>query len=48
MTPRPLVETLGHVLFRSFGVKSIYFMLTNMLPMYATGQDTGLLVDCGF
>lgn len=48
MSPRPLIETIGHVLFRSFGVKSIYFMLTNVLPMYATGQDTGIVVECGF
>lgn len=48
MSPRPLIESIGHVLFRSFGVKSIYFMLTNVLPMYATGQDTGIVVECGF
>ena len=48
MTPRPFIETIGHVLFKNFGVKAVYFMLSNMLPLYVTGQDTGLIVECGF
>lgn len=48
MTPRVLTECIGHVLFRNFGVKSIYFLLTNILPLYVTGQDSGLMVECGF
>ena len=37
MSPRGFIECIGHVLFRSFGVKSIYFLLSNMTPLYATG-----------
>jgi hypothetical protein len=29
-------------------VRSVYFFLGNALPLYATGVDTGLIVDCGF
>jgi Actin len=29
-------------------VKSIFFFLSNALPLYVTGLDTGLIVDCGF
>eukprot|EP00347_Sterkiella_histriomuscorum_P021410 403334071 len=48
MQPRIFTECIGHVLFKNFGVKSIYFMLTNILPLYVTGQDSGLIVECGF
>ena len=47
-TPRPLIDSLGHVLFRSFNVRSVYFFMTNSLPLYVTGVDTGIIVDCGF
>mmetsp|Transcript_31374 Transcript_31374/g.22736 ORF Transcript_31374/g.22736 Transcript_31374/m.22736 type:complete len:151 (+) Transcript_31374:10-462(+) len=45
---RCLTETISHCLFNNFGIKSIYFMLSNVLPMYTTGVDTGIIVDCGF
>jgi len=48
MTPRSFIDQLSHVLFRNFSVKSIFFFLSNAMPLYATGIDTGLLVDCGF
>jgi actin-related protein 10 len=48
MTPRPLINALAHVLLKSYGVRSVYFFLGNSLPLYVTGMDTGLLVDCGF
>ena len=47
-SPRALIDGLGHILFRQFNVKSVLFFLSNAVPLYATGQDTGLLVDCGF
>ncbi|CDW77817.1 UNKNOWN [Stylonychia lemnae] len=48
MAPRGFIECIGHVLFRNFGVKSIYFLLSNMTPLYVTGQDSGIIVECGF
>lgn len=48
MTPRAFIDQVSHVLFRNFSVKSIYYFLSNAMPLYATGIDTGLLVDCGF
>mmetsp|Transcript_80342 Transcript_80342/g.111250 ORF Transcript_80342/g.111250 Transcript_80342/m.111250 type:complete len:117 (+) Transcript_80342:130-480(+) len=45
---RCLTESIAHCLFRNFGIKSIYFMLSNVLPMYTTGVDTGIIVDVGF
>ena len=47
-SPRPFIESLGHVLFRCFNVKSIFFFLSNSLPLYTTGLDSGIIVDCGF
>lgn len=47
-TPRALIDSIGHVLFRSFNVRSVYFFLSNALPLYVTGQDSGIIVDCGF
>ena len=34
---RPLYEAVGHCLFRSFGVRSVYFILGNVLPIYTSG-----------
>ena len=45
---RKLTEAIGYVLFKKFQVKSIYSLLANVLPLYATGLETGLIVDCGF
>jgi actin-related protein len=45
---RPLYETLGHCLFRSFGVRSVYYVLGNVLPIYSSGCDSGIIVDVGF
>jgi actin-related protein 10 len=45
---RVLYETLAHVLFKSFKVPSVYFVLGNALPMYTTGMDSGIVVDIGF
>ena len=42
------IESVGHLLFKSFGVKSVYFFLSNVLPVYATGIDTALVVDMSF
>lgn len=45
---RILTEAIGHVCFKSFGTKSVYFVLSNTLPLYCTGVDSGIVVDCGF
>ena len=45
---RALTEALGHCCFKSFGTKCIYFVLSNVMPLYVSGMDTGVIVDCGF
>jgi actin-related protein len=45
---RKLTETVGYVLFKKFKVKSIFTLLSNAMPLYAVGIDTGITVDCGF
>ena len=45
---RKLTETIGYVMFKKFQIKSIYSLLSNVLPLYATGIETGIVVDCGF
>lgn len=45
---RQLSDAIGYVLFTKFGVKSIYSLMSNVLPLYCIGIDTGLTVDCGF
>ena len=45
---RKLTEALGHSCFKQFGTKCIYFILSNVLPLYVSGMDTGIVVDCGF
>ena len=45
---RRLTEAFGNCCFKSFGTKAIYFLLSNVLPIYSTGMDTGIVVDIGF
>jgi actin-related protein 10 len=45
---RKLTEAIGHCCFKSFGSKCVYFVLGSVMPLYATGMDTGIVVDCGF
>jgi len=45
---RKLTEAIGYVLFKRFKVKSILSFLSNAMPLYAIGLDTGISVDCGF
>lgn len=45
---RKLTQAIGYVLFKKFQVKNIYSLLMNALPLYATGVETGITVDCGF
>jgi actin-related protein len=45
---RDLTEAIGYVLFKKFSIKAIYSLLANAMPLYATGIDTGIVVDCGF
>lgn len=45
---RSFTEAIGHALFKSFGVKSVYFFLGNVLPIYTRGQDTGIVIELGY
>lgn len=45
---RKLLDSVGFVLFERFKVKHIFNLLSNALPLYAVGVDTGITVDCGF
>lgn len=45
---RALIEVIGAVLFKRFKVKNIFTFMSNALPLYATGLETGIVVDCGF
>jgi actin-related protein len=45
---RKLTEAIGYVLFKKFDVKGIFSLLSNALPIYTSGLDTGIVVDCGF
>jgi len=45
---RSLYETIAHVLFRRFGVPSVYYVLGNALPLYTTGMDSAMVIDVGF
>ena len=45
---RPLIETIGHCCFKSYGAQSLYFVLGNATPLYTSGMDSGIIVDMGF
>lgn len=45
---RKLNELIAKVLFQRFKIKAVYCLLSNVLPLYATGLETGIMVDCGF
>ena len=46
--PRTFMNALGQVLFERYRVQGVYFFLANVLPLYTTGLDTGIIVDSGF
>lgn len=45
---RCLTECIAHCCFRSFKTTAVYLVLSNALPLYPTGLDSGLVIDCGF
>ena len=45
---RPLYEAIGHVCFKKFNTKDLYYLLGNATPLYVTGLDSGILIDMGF
>jgi actin-related protein 10 len=45
---RKLTEAIGYVLFKKFDVKGIFSLMSNVMPIYTTGLDSGVVVDCGF
>ena len=48
LTPRPFMESIAEVLFERFEVGPVYFLLSNLLPLYCTGLHSGMVVDVGF
>ena len=48
MGMRILTEAIGHCCFKKFHCKSVYFVLANVLPLYSTGMDSGIIIDTGF
>ena len=48
MTPRIFTEILAEILYKSFNVKKVYFMMANSMPLYCTGLYSGVVIDCGF
>ena len=45
---RPLYEAIGHMCFKKFSSRDVYFVLGNVTPLYVSGLDSGILVDMGF
>ena len=45
---RFITDAVGAVLFDKFGVHELYFVVGNVLPLYCSDYDTGLVVECGF
>jgi actin-related protein len=45
---RKLTEAITYVLFKKFDIKGVFSLMSNVLPLYATGVETGIVVDCGF
>lgn len=45
---RPLYEAIGHCCFKKFSCKDVYFVLGNATPLYASGQDSGVIIDIGY
>lgn len=45
---RALYEAIGHVCFKKFSCRDVYFVLGNAMPLYVSGLDSGVLIDVGF
>ena len=45
---RPLYEAIGHVCFKKFSCKDVYFVLGNATPLYVSGLDSGIMIDVGY
>ena len=46
--PRVFMQALSEALFIGFEVSSVYYFLANILPLYTTGLDSGIIIDWGF
>jgi actin-related protein 10 len=46
--PRSFTQSLATVLFTKYQFSSVYFFLSDTLPLYTTGLNSGLIIDCGF
>lgn len=48
MTPFSLVQAFSKVLFNVYNSSEIFYFLNNILPIYTSAENTGLIIDCGF
>lgn len=45
---RPLYEAIGHVCFKKFNCRDVYFVLGSATPLYVSGLDSGIIIDVGY
>ncbi|KAL4451044.1 hypothetical protein ABPG74_021366 [Tetrahymena malaccensis] len=48
LIPHEFYDKLGAILFNKYEITKIQFVLNNSLPLYITGQLSGLVVECGY
>ena len=46
--PRKMIGTLSKLLFERFEISNVYYFLSEVMPMYCIGIDTGIVIDSGF
>jgi len=46
-SPKPNREKMTQIMFESFNTPAFYVSLDNILAMYASGRNTGMVVSCG-
>ena len=46
--PRPFMQVLSEALFIGYEVSNVYYYLANILPLYTTGLESGVIIDWGF
>lgn len=48
MGPKQIIRAAVDVVFTELQVPAVYLVLENSLPVYLTGDSSGLVVDCGY
>jgi len=46
-SPKPTKEKTAQILFETFGFPAISIVQSSLLPLYAAGRTTGIVLDCG-